>query len=79
MGVINHKKALLRRAVPVHGHNKSLNFVVFTLHQGLSWWLSVKESTCQCRRRGFDPWVSKIPGEGNGNPLQLLLPEKSHG
>ena len=19
---------------------------------------------------GFDPWVGKIPGEGNGNPLQ---------
>ena len=19
---------------------------------------------------GFDPWVRKIPGEGNGNPLQ---------
>ena len=32
-----------------------------------------KEPTCQCRRhmrRGFDPWVRKIPGEGNGNPLQ---------
>ena len=22
---------------------------------------SGKESTCQCRRRGFDPWVRKIP------------------
>jgi len=22
------------------------------------------------RRLGFDPWVWKIPGEGNGNPLQ---------
>ena len=20
-----------------------------------------KESTCQCRRRGFDPWARKIP------------------
>ena len=39
-------------------------------HTGLSWWLSGKESTCQCRRHGFDPWVSKIPpGEGNGNLL----------
>ena len=28
---------------------------------------SGKESACQ---RGFDPWVRKIPGEGNGNPLQ---------
>jgi len=23
--------------------------------QGLPWWLSGKESTCQCRRHGFDP------------------------
>ena len=32
-----------------------------------------KESACQCRRHkrcGFDPWVKKIPCEGNGNPLQ---------
>ena len=25
------------------------------------WWLSGKESTCQCRRHGFDPWSGKIP------------------
>ena len=32
-----------------------------------------KESACQCknhRRPGLDPWVGKIPGEGNGIPLQ---------
>ena len=28
---------------------------------GLSWWLSGKESTCQCRRHGFDSWSGKIP------------------
>ena len=34
------------------------------------------ESACnagdclQCRRCGFDPWVRKIPGEGNSNSLQ---------
>ena len=27
-------------------------------------------SQCGCGRRGFDPWVGKIPGGGNGNPLQ---------
>ena len=26
----------------------------------LLWWLSGKESACQCRRRRFDPWVRKI-------------------
>ena len=24
----------------------------------------------QCERPGFDPWVGRFPGEGNGNPLQ---------
>ena len=24
---------------------------------GLPWWLTGKESTCQCRERGFDPWT----------------------
>ena len=38
--------------------------------QGLSCWLSSKEFTCQCRRRGFDPWVGKIPGGGYDHPLQ---------
>ena len=31
-------------------------------------WLNGKESTCQFRRHGFDPWLRKIP-RGNGNPL----------
>ena len=35
----------------------------------LPWWLSGKESACQCRRSRFDPWVGKIPWKGNGNPL----------
>ena len=29
----------------------------------------------QCRRPGFDPWVGKIPREGNGNSLQYFLQE----
>ena len=28
---------------------------------GLPRWQSGKESTCQCRRHRFDPWVGKIP------------------
>ena len=32
-----------------------------TFRYGLHWWLSGKESTCQCRWHGFDPWVRKIP------------------
>ena len=34
-----------------------------------------KDYACQCSRckmHGFNPWVWKIPGEGNGNPLQYF-------
>ena len=31
------------------------------MHEGLPWWLSSKESTCQCSRHRFDPWGWKIP------------------
>ena len=39
-----------------------------------------KEPSCQCRRlkrRRFDPWVRKIPGEGKGNTLQYFCLENS--
>ena len=36
-----------------------------------------KESACQCRTPGFHFWVEKIPGEGNGNPLQYSCLERS--
>jgi hypothetical protein len=29
-----------------------------------------KESACQCRRRGFDPWVRKKILLQEGNPIQ---------
>ena len=50
--------------------------------QGLPWWLSGKESACQClqcRRRGFDPWVRKIPWRRAWQPTPVFLPGKSHG
>ena len=39
---------------------------------GFPGWLSGRESTCQCRRHGLDPWVERSPGEGNDNSLQSL-------
>ena len=45
----------------------------------LLWWLSGKESLCQCRRCGFDHWVGKIPWRRKWQPTPLLLPGKSHG
>ena len=38
--------------------------------RGLSWWLGCKESTCQCRRRRFDPWVGKIPWRREWQPTR---------
>ena len=40
---------------------------------------SDKESTCQHKRPGFDPWVRKIPWSGKYQPTPVFLPEKSHG
>ena len=45
----------------------------------LSWWFSGKESTCQCRRHRFDPWVEKIPWRKKWQPIPVFLPGKSHG
>ena len=33
----------------------------------------------QCRRRGFDPWVGKIPWRRKWQSTPVLLPGKSHG
>ena len=43
---------------------------------------SGKEPTCQsrrCKRHRFDPWVGKIPGEEQGNPLQYSCLENLMG
>jgi len=42
-------------------------------------WFSGKESACQCRRCGFDPWVGKIPWRRKWQPTSAFLPGKSHG
>ena len=46
---------------------------------GLPWWLSSKESACQCRRHGFDLWVRKIPWKRERQPTLVSLPGKFHG
>ena len=43
---------------------------------------SGKEPACQCRgceRRGFDPWVGKIPWRRAWQPALVISPRKSHG
>ena len=38
-----------------------------------------KESACQCKRRGFDPWVQKIPWRRVWQPTPVFLPGEFHG
>ena len=60
-------------------HLKWVNFTVCNWYLGLPWWLSGKESACQCRRQGFNPWVGKIPWTKNWQPSPVFLSGKSHG
>ena len=43
----------------------------------LPWWFSGKQSTCQCRRWGFDPWVGKIPLEKEMATQSSILSSKN--
>ena len=45
----------------------------------LPWCLSGKESTCQCRRCRFNPWIGKIPWRRAGQPTPVFLSGESHG
>ena len=49
------------------------------IFERLPWWLSSKESACQCRRHEFDPWAGKIPREGHDYPLKYSCLEEFHG
>ena len=40
---------------------------------GLPWWLSGKESACQCGRQGFATWSRKIPHTEEHGPQLLSL------
>ena len=67
---------------PIEEH---INTLALELHQTppkskfrgvLPWWFSGKESACQCRRYGLNPWSRKIPHamEHLGPCGQLLSP-----
>ena len=52
---------------------------VFLCHLWTSPMASRKEPICQPRRRGFSPWVGKIPQKRKWQPTPVFLPGKSHG
>ena len=67
-----------RRASSVR-YQWTVQILSYVYMPGLPSWLSGKESTCQCRRCGFDPWVGKIPWRRNWEATPVFLPEESHG
>ena len=56
--------------------NRHLNKLLSSL--GIPRWLYGKESSCQCRRRNFNPWVRKNPWSRKWQPTPVFLPGKSH-
>ena len=73
---------------PPHSLSHSLNrwwwssVVARFWESGLLWWLSTKESACQCRRPGrhrFNPWFRKIPWRRACQPPPVFWPGESHG
>ena len=56
-----------------------LSFKRVKLNHLLPRWLNGKESACQCRRCGFDPWVGKSLWRKKWQPTLVFLPGKSHG
>ena len=57
---------------------KSMLFVMPYAATGVPWWLSSKESACQCRRCRFSPWVRKIPWRKKWQPTLVFWLGKSH-
>ena len=53
--------------------------LVMCFYHGLPWWLSGKDSVCQCRRCGLTSWVRKIPWRRKWQPIPIFLPRKFHG
>ena len=60
-------------------HPVPLAFAEADLRSCFPWWLSGKESTGQCRRPGFNPWVRKIPWRRKWQPTLVFLLGESHG
>ena len=62
----------------------SMHYTKFSTYAGLLEWLSSKESSCSAgdagdTRRGFNPWVGKIPQRRAWQPTPVFLPGESHG
>ena len=57
---------------------KKIIYKYISISIGLLWWFSDEESSCQCRRLGFNPWVRKIPWRRKWQPTPVFLPGEFH-
>ena len=71
---IGHCRVLNRALCAIGPYQLCVLYIVELPRQ-----LSGKESTCQCRRCGFNPWVGKIPLKRKWQSTPVFLPGKSHG
>ena len=55
------KIQMLPNDLDVLGWTQGMKMCIKPFGWGLPWWRSGWESTCQCRRHGFEPWFGKIP------------------
>ena len=51
--------------------------ISYPLHSWASPVAQMVDSTCQCRKCGFDPWVGKIPWRKEWQPTPVFLPVES--
>ena len=56
---------------------QSLRLPIFIVLRGFPGGIRGKESTCQCKRRRFDPWVGKIPWRRKWQLTPVFLPGES--
>jgi len=56
-----------------------VKFILLPFPTWLPWWLSGKESACQCKRCEFSPCSGKISWRREWQPTAVFLPGKAHG
>ena len=71
------RKGLDKNASILINGNKYTILMLFCIW--LPWWLSNRESVCQCRRHGLDSWVRRIPGRRKWQPAPVFWPRNPHG
>ena len=67
---LDRKKNYSNSNTTIKNFYTHLIFYMYIQIYELPWWISGKESTCQCRRHSLVPGLGRCPGGGNGNPVQ---------